>query len=83
MPASRTPIDLRQLLPDHVPTVRRVLERLCRGGGVAADLEDLVQEVVLRCLRYEHAYDPDALGRRGLRRERLDQLLVEHLMGAR
>jgi xylose isomerase len=28
-------------------------------------------------------HDPDALGRRGLRRERLDQLLVEHLLGAR
>jgi xylose isomerase len=27
--------------------------------------------------------DADALGRAGLRRERLDQLLVEHLMGAR
>ena len=27
--------------------------------------------------------DPDALGRKGLRYERLDQLMVEHMMGAR
>jgi xylose isomerase len=27
--------------------------------------------------------DPDALGRAGLRRERLDQILVEHLLGVR
>ena len=27
--------------------------------------------------------DPDALARRGLRYERLDQLMVEHVLGAR
>jgi xylose isomerase len=37
----------------------------------------------LQELRAERGFDPDAAGRRGRGYERLDQLVVDHLLGTR
>jgi xylose isomerase len=65
---------------DADPAVRELIEEQPQG-----ELEGLLGGYTSqRAARLRSmSHDPDALGRRGLRRERLDQLLVEHLMGAR
>jgi xylose isomerase len=58
--------------------------------ALVAEQRDAAVEALLSGFRPEKAealrgldIDPDALGRRGLGYERLDQLMIEHLMGAR
>ncbi|HEX8112218.1 MAG TPA: RNA polymerase sigma factor [Kofleriaceae bacterium] len=45
----------RELLADHLPVLRAVASRLCRGN--AAETEDLVQDVLEKALRSIHALD--------------------------
>ena len=54
---------LDQRLVAELPGLRAFLRRLASSGGSRGDVEDLVQEVVARALRYRAAFDPTrALG---------------------
>jgi xylose isomerase len=65
---------------DRDPEVRALTAP--RGDAVLDPLLERYSSQGARKLR-AHALDADAIARRGLRYERLDQILVEHLMGAR
>lgn len=64
---------------DADPEVRALLAHAQADGGAALPAYSRAAAAALRA----QTTDVDALARRGLRYERLDQLLVEHLMGAR
>lgn len=66
---------------DADPEVRDLLAAAPEQAALAPLLSGYARDKVakLRAL----AIDPDALGRRGLGYERLDQLLIEHLLGVR
>jgi RNA polymerase sigma-70 factor (ECF subfamily) len=49
---------LDQRIVAELPGVRAFLRRLAGAGGGRGDVEDLVQEVVARALRYREAFDP-------------------------
>ena len=65
---------------DADPEVRDLLAER-RNGAIDPLLGRYTRDAARRLRELEH--DPDALGRAGLRYERLDQLMMEHLLGAR
>ena len=60
--------DLAQRILDTRPRIRSFLRRL---SGVCHDVDDLLQDVMERAIRYRHAFDPAAThGRRKERRSK-------------
>lgn len=53
---------LPQQIQNTAPRLKTFLRRLCRGAGrrCEAEVEDLLQDVMERALRYRHAFDPAA-----------------------
>jgi xylose isomerase len=66
---------------DADPEVGALLQEIAPADDVAALLRGFTREKAERLRALD--LDPEALGRGGLRYERLDQLLVEHLLGVR
>lgn len=48
--------EIAQRIPLLAPRIRAFLRRLC---GSAVDIDDLLQDVMERALRYRHSYDPE------------------------
>ena len=52
---TRGALHVAQRIPDLAPRIRAFLRRLCGSG---TDVDDLLQDVMERAIRYRHSFDP-------------------------